>query len=359
MQLINKILVCFAIIFSGFTCVNIAFNPAIEEIKLNHSEYEMFIESSVDLWVISLPVQVSEYKVNWSASSPEYASVENGQVYAKKIGQVTVTARVGELSASCVITIKEHLVSNVEINYPSSVLLVGEQHSPTIEIAPVNATNKNLIFTSSNNDIIAVDQHGNIEAKSLGSATVTATASSGAQATFTFNIVDQILATNVYINITNTTIRRHKTIQLLCSFAPYNATNTDITWTSANESIATVSSNGTVKGIKSGTTTICGKTSNNLQIFCTVSVTEVHTTLITIENSIKLIGVDVGYKTILVCSLLPTNTTDLVSEILFESLDTSVAIVDSNGNFKAVGSGTTMIKLTLGETVSFYNVLVY
>jgi len=110
---------------------------------------------------------------------------------------------------------------------------------------------------------------------------------------------------------------------------------TTVTWSSDNKSIATVSSTGTVKGIKAGSTSINVRTANGYSASCTVNVKDA-TLVIDRDSTTAFVG-DV-FKL--------SSTIEYTDEksITWSTEDSNVATVNSStGEVKAVGLGTTNI----------------
>ena len=80
--------------------------------------------------------------------------------------------------------------------------------------------------------------------------------------------------TKLTINKTKLTVKAGKTAALKVTVAPSNANNKSLRWTSSNQKIATVTQNGTVKGIKRGTVTItaAAKDGSGKKVTCKVTV---------------------------------------------------------------------------------------
>lgn len=65
-------------------------------------------------------------------------------------------------------------------NCPNFILNTGETHQLTANVAPIDATDKTVIWSSSNSEVASVDDNGVITAKSQGSVKITITTSNGA-----------------------------------------------------------------------------------------------------------------------------------------------------------------------------------
>ena len=145
------------------------------------------------------------------------------------------------------------------------------------------------------------------------------------------------------------------------TFEPSNATQTDLTWSSADPSIATVS-NGTVTAVGAGATTISCSTVNGMTLQVSVTVKEAQTT--SESNDISAIKLDtsevrlgVGETYTLSISVEPSSITQL--NATWSNTDPGVATIDGSGTITAVGQGTTTITLTADNGVNTYcNIIV-
>ena len=165
----------------------------------------------------------------------------------------------------------------VVISAESLNLVKGKQSILTATVLPEDATNKAVLWSSSDSSIVSVAQTGKITAKECGTATITVTTEDGSYtATCEVTVTDGVTnvpVTGVSLNKTSTTLKVGGTEILTATVAPDNATNKSVNWTSSNNNIATVS-NGVIIAKSEGTAIIIatsadgGKTAT-----CTVTVT--------------------------------------------------------------------------------------
>ena len=143
-------------------------------------------------------------------------------------------------------------------------------------------------------------------------------------------------------NTLNLTIGNSKTIN--AALLPADTTDSkEITWTSSNPSVATVS-NGRVTAVKAGTTTITATTSNNLSATCMVTVSEQPAYPTSIRIMESKLSLEVGASYNLVAVISPSDA--LNNTITWASDDTNVARVNSNGKITAVRAGSALITAT-------------
>ena len=114
---------------------------------------------------------------------------------------------------------------------------------------------------------------------------------------------------------------------------------------SSTPSVATVSSDGLITGINSGTTTITCTANNGVSAQCEVTVNPMLVSGITLnETEIEML---VGEKLNLTATIAPDNATD--KSVIWSSTNESVAVVSENGLVTAVGSATCQIKATAND----------
>ena len=145
-------------------------------VSLNQTSVSLTEGDEFDLIATVYPSNATNKKVTWSSSDTSVASVKNGMVVAIKPGTaiITVTTEDGNKTATCEIVVSERFypVTGVSLNVTNATLTVGETLVLTATVLPSNATNKNLIWSSSK-EAVATVVDGKIHALSIGSATIT------------------------------------------------------------------------------------------------------------------------------------------------------------------------------------------
>ena len=161
---------------------------------------------------------------------------------------------------------------NIVLNINNKELYVGEEILLIATIYPNNSTNKNIIWKSSDNSIATVE-NGKVKTLKAGKVVITAKTLNDKVDSCTINVKEKIIdVSNITLNKTSEVLNIGDTIELKETITPSNATNKIVTWTSSNSSVASVDSNGIVKGIKEGTSLIIVKTSNGKTASCQVKV---------------------------------------------------------------------------------------
>lgn len=134
------------------------------------------------------------------------------------------------------------------------------------------------------------------------------------------------------------------TKELSVTYAPATATNQTVTWSSDDESVATVDENGIISAIGKGTAIITATTDNGISESCYVEVL-VPAKTVSLSDSLVTIQPNETYK--LTVTLDPENTTDTVS---WSSSDEDIATVDENGVVTAVSTGNATIVATTSRS---------
>ena len=149
-------------------------------------------------------------------------------------------------------------VSDVSIDDPALLLIEGQKQGVKAVITPVNATNKNVAWQSSDDAVAIVNALGEVEAKSVGTATITVTTADGNKTATCEVTVQKPIApvTGVSLNKTELPLLVGEKETLVAIIAPEDATFKTVTWESSDNSVATVSESGEVEAKSIGTATI-------------------------------------------------------------------------------------------------------
>lgn len=152
----------------------------------NCPEEKITIENNHQFTATVYPSDASFKSVNWSSSDTTVASVDakSGLLTAKAPGTATITVTTfqGGLKDSCEIEVAAEAIAVYGITIsdcPSSILQAGSTHQLVANVAPANATDKTVTWSSSNSEVASVDENGLVSALSQGSVKITATTNDG------------------------------------------------------------------------------------------------------------------------------------------------------------------------------------
>lgn len=157
-------------------------------------------------------------------------------------------------------------VSSVSFSSTTSTIVAGNSVTVIATIIPLNASNKTIIYKSSNSEIAIVNSAGVVTGVAAGNTTITATTADGSKlATATIIVTPNagnVAVTGVSIPLSIGLVNPGTTLQLTGTIAPVNATNKTINWSSSNTALATVSTSGLVTGLVAGSVIITASTAD-------------------------------------------------------------------------------------------------
>ncbi|MBO0594028.1 Ig-like domain-containing protein, partial [Cellulophaga sp. E16_2] len=201
------------------------------------------------------PANATNQNVTWSSSDDTIASVSaTGVVTGNAIGAatITVTTEDGGFTATSTITVQAatFAVTGITVDPSAITITNGSTTALTETIAPANATNQNVTWSSGDDAIASVSATGVVIGNAIGTATITVTTEDGGfTATSTITVQAATFAvTGITVDPTAITITNGSTTTLIETITPANATNQNVTWSSSDDTIASVSATGVVTG---------------------------------------------------------------------------------------------------------------
>ncbi len=247
-------------------------NPHTEEttvpvtaVSVSATTNSVEIGQQLQLTATVAPTSATDKSLTWSSSNTAVATVSSqGIVTGVAIGSATITATANDgsnVSGSITITVKaaEVAVTGITLSAPSTNVAEGRQLQLTATVAPTNATDKSLTWSSSNTAVATVSSQGIVTGVAIGSATITATANDGSNvsASITISVVEaKATVTEITLSAASNSLYTGFTLPVTAVTAPDDAADTSVTWSSSNTAVATVDSEGLVTGVAAGSVTI-------------------------------------------------------------------------------------------------------
>ncbi|MDE5871450.1 MAG: Ig-like domain-containing protein, partial [Muribaculaceae bacterium] len=314
--------------------------PFATEVILSQTAAELKVGETVTLQATVIPENATERTVTWTSDNEEVASVDtDGKVTAISLGEATITATCGPVSATCKVTVVLTPVENVTLSAESLDLVEGETATLTATVAPADATDKTITWTSDNDEVATVSADGEVTAVKAGTATITATTANGMSATCSVTVTAKIIdATDLILSQTTAELKVGETVTLGATVIPENTTDKTVTWTSDNEEVATVDAEGKVTAISLGEATITA-TCGDVTATCMVTVVPTPVENVTLSNT--SLNLTEGETATLTATVAPADATD--KTLTWSSSDASVATVSETGEVTAVKAGTANI----------------
>ena len=215
--------------------------------------------------------------LKWVSSDEKIATVtQNGVVTGVSEGNadIVITTEEGGFEAKCTVRVDGIDARGIERVGDKTVTMgLNQTRQLQVKITPSDTTNKNVQWTSSNNSVATVDSNGVVISKNSGSTIITATTHNGLKTEFFIEVETPV--TNITLNSNEINLNPGGTFKLDATVNPSNASNKNIKWISANESIATVDQSGNVTADVAGTTYISAVSADGKVVAtCTVNVSK-------------------------------------------------------------------------------------
>lgn len=305
------------------------------------------------------------FDVNYEGNNIDFVTIivygDNNEVIYKYEGspldQVTVNSK-GYENVTCSVYINgemthfEQLFASQEIVHVTSIsldqssleLAVGETYEFIATVLPENATNKELIWSSSDESVLTVND-GVITAIKEGKATVTVKSKDGFKSSsceVTVNKEPSIIhVSSVSLNETTLNLETGDRYTLIAAVLPTDATDKSLSWKSSDDSIVTVTNKGKLTALKAGEATITVTTKDGgLTASCTVNVTQKVVPVNGVSLNYSELELSVDGSENLLAKVLPTNATN--KEVIWSSTNESVATV-VDGVVTAISVGEAII----------------
>lgn len=298
--------------------------------------------------------------VKFTSDDTTVASVNaNGVVTALGVGTANIKVTDAFDNVSVIkVKVEAIMPAGITLAAVSTDVKGGDIVNLTATVTPDNATDKTVLWSSSDTAVATVDLNGKVTfANVSGTKTVTITAAAKAdasvKATVTFTVEELVIenpVTGVTISDETLVLTKGETADLTATVTPEDATLKTVTWESADETIATVDSDGKVTATGIGTTTVTVKTVDGAKTAsCEVTVNAPKATAVSVSvdgEEIDKLDMTVGDTVSLTATAEPD---DAVQSFTFATSDESVVTVDEEGVLTAVAAGTATITVTADD----------
>lgn len=239
---------------------------------VTNKKYTMTVGQKKKLKVTVAP-KAAKKSIAFKTSKKKVAAVDKkGKITAKSAGKAKITVTVTgknkkKVKKNVTIVVKKKSSSNngsanreiavtgVTAAIVPSTINVGESAQVTASVAPANATNKTLTYSSSNSAVAAVNNAGAVIGMGAGTATITVKSANGKTASVNVTVVN-VPVKEIQLNTESAEVTISGTVALKTTILPENATNKAVKWMSEDETIASVSVDGVVTGHKVGSTSV-------------------------------------------------------------------------------------------------------
>ena len=367
---------------------------SVESVALDKKDAELEIGDELKLTATVYPENASDKSITWSSSASAVAVVSDaGIVKAVGAGTTVITVKTvsGGKTATCNVTVKDPsteepedpenpegpenpeypedpevpedpvdpenpedpedpvepevvAVTSVSLDRTSAELTEGDELTLTATVNPDNATDKSVIWTTSDASVASVE-NGKVTALKAGTATITVTTADGGKtATCDVTVKSKVInVTSVSLDRTSAELTEGEELTLTATVNPDNATDKSVTWTTSDASVASVE-NGKVTALKAGTATITVTTADSGKTAtCDVTVKAAYVAVTSVTLDKTAVEIIAGHDLTLTATVNPDNATD--KSVTWTTSDASVASVE-NGKVTGLTTGTATITVT-------------
>lgn len=290
------------------------------------------------------PSGVTETNLTWDTSDANIATVDEGVVTAKAVGEVVISAVYTDapngkpITRSCSFKVEPPIVyaTDFSVSPASENILVGGTFNINPVFTPTDTTNKNVDYQSLDTGVATVDNNGVVKGVGAGDVLIVCVAEDGG-----FRSECAVHVENAIQFSLDPSVRE---LAVGHSFTPIKVTKPSTadktaTWKSSNTAVATVDSKGKVKGKRIGTCTItCTLTNYNQSAKCIVKVRKLNSKVKFDKTNIR-IGVGQTY-TIKRTVWSNASTTPKLS---WKTSNKRILTVNSSGKIKGIRVGLAKI----------------
>lgn len=241
---------------------------AATALTLDKSELTLEYNETSTLTCTISPDNTTNKSVYWRSSNPSIVTVTvssnsptslKGELKAMGAGEATITAMISNNSsifATCNVKVNPTKVESFTLVEKEKTVKQWESFKLTPVFTPTYATNKNITWNSSNENIATVDKNGNITVINVGECDIEAVSEDGDFKAKCKIIVKPIPVESISFANSFYQMEIGGTKQLSVIIIPQNAGNRKINWDSSNPAIASVDENGIIQSYAAGYTTI-------------------------------------------------------------------------------------------------------
>jgi uncharacterized protein YjdB len=330
---------------SDWNICQIIENNPVTRISLSQHSIILNKEEKLLLSTTITPEDADDQRISWNSSNTDVVAVdENGNITAIAPGEAkiyAVSVATG-IKDSCLVTVRK----NVEtINFTESQIVlanIGDSKKLEYIITPNDATEKAITWKSSNEQVCTVSDYGLVTATGPGTAIITVTTVDGGHtATCTVKVIQHVTGLTLEKHVSTLKVGEQELMR--ASISPDNADDKTVKWTSSNNQIAIVDSNGNVTAKKAGDVWIKAVSNDNAEAkdSCKLTVIQPVTGVSLSKENITFNYA--GDKLQLTATITPADASN--KDIRWSSTNDNVCVVN-NGLVTAVGAGTASVTVT-------------
>jgi len=328
------------------SCLITVFEP-IEKITLSQTNVVLPLSAGwFQLYATIVPASAEDREIIWTSTNSSVATVDkNGIVTLKKPGltSIIVSSKIDAgITAICNLEVTKS-VTGVKLDKSTHDMFVGETFRISYTISPNGASNAEVVWSSSNTAVAAVDQSGLVTAKGVGTTVIMVkTKDGGFTALCTVNVGR--VATAIKLDVTSLVLNAGEYYLLEATLTPADTTDRTVMYESSDTKVAVVSKKGKVTAKKAGACVVMAKTKSGSMAYCAITVMQGVTGL---ELSEDILEIAVGEEYEMEAKVLPKTATN--KNVEWNSSNEEVFTVDEEGEITGVGGGVAVLTCTSEE----------
>ena len=324
---------------------NFTVTQGVESINFDESEITLYVGEKYRLTYVIKPNNATTVDLKWDVYDSKIATIDaSGYVTAKNVGTTIVMAKATDGSgvmAMCSVTVKRSATA-LKLDVSELDMAVGDVYQLEATLTPADSSDT-ITYESSNTKVVTVTAKGKITAKGKGNCVVLARTDGQAAPQYVNITVTQPM-TGLTLSTKDATIYVDEELELEAVIQPKNVSDKEVTFSSDDESVATVDKNGKVKGVTGGIALIWVTSADgDFKDYCKVTVLEQVTEITLVEEA----EVGVGKKLKLTATI--NNETATNKNVTWKSSNKKIAKVNAKGVVTGVKEGTCIITVTAAD----------
>ena len=300
------------------------------------------VKKSLTLQAAVKPATVKNKKTVLSVADETVAQVRGNAVTGLKAGEtvLTVASEQDPSAAEQYLLVVYVPVTRINVSADSKIVAAGQTAALKAAVVPEDATVKDVTWTSSAEDIAKVDENGTVTGVKRGNVRITATTKDGGKIHSDFYMQVSQNAEQITLDKQELTLDTGRNGLLKATVLPKETNDKAVVWTSSDEKIAKVNSNGQVTGVARGDCEIICTSKNDANVWAKASV---H-----VQQPVKKISfgaapaVYAGETGVLTWTVEPADASN--PAVKLTSSDTGILTIAEDGTITGVSTGTATVK---------------
>lgn len=245
----------------------------VETVVLQYEELPMLLGEKKSINATVEPENATHPELEWTSDHPKIVSVsDKGEVSALACGQAVITATsTNGISTSVQITVSEIVAKSVRIE-GNTTLEIGSREKFNVLFNPENTTVQDISWSVDDTDIASITKDGVVTGIEVGSTTVHVK-QKDVEASLEITVLPIYVTEIVISSSVGGTIKKGETAEVTADVYPYDATYSKVTWSTSDESIATIDANGILTAHRGGKVIITAKAEDGFEATYSMKVT--------------------------------------------------------------------------------------